>query len=132
MCFTVHRSNKYQFYSLWFDPIDSWSTGRDIDWQTFCWDTRNRNKVLLCLEHFYRMNHTFLFQSRCVFELLWLRYVYYCNQSFPRKWYSPILDKYRIMAVLKVETDIITCITVSPIGWAVIPVIMHIETLKMD
>ena len=38
-------------------------------------------------------------------------------------------DIYRIMADLKVETDIITSIAVSPIGWTVI---MYVETFKTD
>jgi len=38
----------------------------------------------------------------------------------------------RIMAVIKVETDIITSITVSLIGRAVILVIMYVETFKTD
>ena len=37
---------------------------------------------------------------------------------------------YRITAILKVETDIITCITVRLTGWAVILVIMYIKTFK--
>ena len=36
------------------------------------------------------------------------------------------------MAVLKVETDIITCITVSLIGWVVILVTMYVDTFKLD
>ena len=39
-------------------------------------------------------------------------------------------DIYRIMAVLKVETDIITSIAARPIGRAVILVIMYVETFK--
>ena len=39
---------------------------------------------------------------------------------------------YRIMADLKVETDIITSIAVSPIGWTVILVKMYVETFKTD
>jgi len=35
------------------------------------------------------------------------------------------------MAVLKVETDIIASISVSPIWWSVILVIMYIESLKL-
>jgi len=41
-------------------------------------------------------------------------------------------DKYRITVVLKVKTDIITNIAVSPIGWVWILVIMHVETFKTD
>jgi hypothetical protein len=36
------------------------------------------------------------------------------------------------MADLKVETDIITSIAVSSIGWTVILVIMYVETFKTD
>jgi hypothetical protein len=36
--------------------------------------------------------------------------------------------KYRIMTILKVETDIATSITVNPIGRAVILVIMLVNT----
>jgi hypothetical protein len=53
---------------------------------------------------------------------------------------NPFLDQhifvferdYRITAVLKVETDIIFSITVSPIGWAVVLVIIYVETFKTD
>jgi hypothetical protein len=41
-----------------------------------------------------------------------------------RRHYTNRYDKYRIMSVLKVETDIITSITASLIGWSVI---MYIE-----
>jgi hypothetical protein len=41
-------------------------------------------------------------------------------------------DIYRITAVLKVETDIITSIAASPIGRAVILVIMYVETFKTN
>ena len=37
---------------------------------------------------------------------------------------------YRIMAVLKVETYIIASITTSPIGRAVMLVVMYVETFK--
>ena len=40
--------------------------------------------------------------------------------------------KYRITEVLKVETDIITSITVSPLGRAVILVIRCMETFKTN
>lgn len=42
--------------------------------------------------------------------------------------------KYRITADLKVETDIIviTCITASLIGCAVIPVMSYVKTFKLD
>ena len=36
------------------------------------------------------------------------------------------------MCVLKVETDIITSITVSPVGLAAILVLMYVETFKTD
>jgi len=36
------------------------------------------------------------------------------------------------MAVLKVETDIITSITASPLGRTAILVIMYVETFKTD
>ena len=39
---------------------------------------------------------------------------------------------YKIMAVMKVETDSIARITVSLIGWAVILVIMYIKTFKTN
>ena len=41
-------------------------------------------------------------------------------------------DKYRLTAVMKVETDIITRIAVSPVGQAVILVIINVETFKTD
>ena len=41
-------------------------------------------------------------------------------------------DQYRTMAVLKVETDIITGITVNIIERVVILVIMYVETFKTD
>lgn len=41
---------------------------------------------------------------------------------------------YRILAILKVETDIVTskCITVRPIGRVAILVIMYVEYFKAD
>ena len=39
---------------------------------------------------------------------------------------------YRITAVLKVETDIIASISVSPVGGAVILVIISVNTFKTD
>lgn len=42
------------------------------------------------------------------------------------------LDKYRITAVVKVETDIFASITVSLIGRALILVIISVETFKAD
>ena len=53
---------------------------------------------------------------------------------------NPFLDQhvfvfereYRITAVLKVETDIIFSITVTLIGWAVVLVIIYVETFKTD
>ena len=41
-------------------------------------------------------------------------------------------DKYRLLAVMKVETDIIARITESPVGEAVILVIIKVETFKTD
>ena len=41
-------------------------------------------------------------------------------------------NTYRVSAVLKVETDIITRIAASPIGQATILVIMYFETFKTD
>ena len=41
-------------------------------------------------------------------------------------------DIYRIMAVVKVETNIITSIAVSLIACAVIILIMYVETFKTD
>jgi hypothetical protein len=46
--------------------------------------------------------------------------------------YDLMQDIYRITAVLKVETDIITSIAASPIGRAVILVIMYVETFKTN
>jgi hypothetical protein len=46
---------------------------------------------------------------------------------YPR---SITIAKYRIMAVLKAETDIFTSSTASLIGWAVILVIMYDEIFK--
>ena len=46
---------------------------------------------------------------------------------YPR---SIIIAKYRIMAVLKAETDVFTSSTASLIGWAVIQIIMFVETFK--
>ena len=40
------------------------------------------------------------------------------------------MSKYRIAAVLKVETDIIASIAASSTGWAVILVIMYVEIFK--
>jgi len=42
------------------------------------------------------------------------------------------LNTYRISAVLKVKTDIITCITESLIGQAAILMVMYVETFKTD
>jgi len=41
-------------------------------------------------------------------------------------------DIYRILALMKIETDIISSITPSLIGPAVIFVIMFVETFKTD
>ena len=41
-------------------------------------------------------------------------------------------DIYRIMAVFKLQVDIITSIAEGPIGRAVILVLMHVETFKTD
>jgi len=46
--------------------------------------------------------------------------------------YLYMYDIYRIMAILKVKTDIITSISASSIGRAVILVITYVETFKMD
>ena len=43
-----------------------------------------------------------------------------------------VVDKYRIMSVLKVEIDIITSIAVSLTGQNVILLIMYVETFKTD
>jgi len=45
------------------------------------------------------------------------------------KWFK---DKYRITAVLKVETDIITSIVESPVERAAILVIMFVKTFRTD
>ena len=45
---------------------------------------------------------------------------------------QPRHDKYRIMVVLKVETEIITCITTSLIGRAEILEMISVETFKTD
>jgi len=42
------------------------------------------------------------------------------------------VDAHRITTALKVETDIITSIAVSPIGRAVILMIMYVENFKRD
>lgn len=39
---------------------------------------------------------------------------------------------YRIMAVLKIETCIVTSVAVSPMGQTVILVIMYVDTFKSD
>ena len=39
-------------------------------------------------------------------------------------------NKYRITTVLKVETDIISSIAASPIGWAMILVIIYVKIFK--
>jgi hypothetical protein len=44
----------------------------------------------------------------------------------------PARVKYRITSVLKVETDINTCITTSPMGRAMIQVTMLVNTFKTD
>jgi hypothetical protein len=46
--------------------------------------------------------------------------------------FRPIYTLYRIKAVLKVETDIITSIAVSPTGQAVVLVIMCVKPFKIE
>ena len=68
------------------------------------------------------------------------KYVYSVRNAFlslihilPICFDSPqVLYIYRIMAVLKVETYIIISILASPIGWAVILLIMYAETFKTN
>jgi len=63
-----------------------------------------------------------------------LSFVQPVKRSFLQIWrFSNCLqvNKYRITAVLKVETDIIASITTSPIGWAVI-LMISVDTFKTD
>lgn len=48
--------------------------------------------------------------------------------AISKKKNNNITDKYRIMAVMKVETDLIDSLAAYPLGWAVILLIMNIET----
>jgi hypothetical protein len=52
--------------------------------------------------------------------------------KFPDLRYCNDCIKYRIMAAMKVETDIIANITSSLKGWAVALVIMHVKNFKTD
>jgi hypothetical protein len=54
------------------------------------------------------------------------------HQSLWCKTHYNITDKYRIIAILKVETDIIANISASPIGRAGIFVIMYVKAFKTD
>ena len=65
------------------------------------------------------------------------RWIIYCNNLPEYSWDQSVLlkicvNKYRIMTILKVETDIITNISESLIGWPGIFVIMSVEVFRTD